>query len=341
METKPEIDNIVLEGNKTQKKNTNTKNPKEIIDFVIEENDIGVEELTIKYNNNTYCIDNPNKDIEVKKDIKNNNVNYLCNSSNKDKDKYKYCVLFTYKNVKITLNIKSSIEILLLYIILQYHYLVTNIQELINIQIWDYYLWNINISHLNDEELPDHLILLNCFLNLKDKYDTPIEITELENSYKLKIKDKRGLGGERPRELNYKYGFPYFTSSSKKYLNNSQRVFICPFPIENINPQRKSIVSSSTRETKCFTCGTKEGEINIFGQICNFEKGHLTPIKCENTTKSYWQCKWCNTFYKDKIIWNEMTNKPEFNYYAIIRDMKKSEIINVIKQLGIQPDDLN
>ena len=36
-----------------------------------------------------------------------------------------------------------------------------------------------------------------------------------------------------------------------------------------------------------------------------------------------------------------MTNKPEFNYYAIIRDMKKSEIINIIKQLGIQPNDLN
>ena len=36
-----------------------------------------------------------------------------------------------------------------------------------------------------------------------------------------------------------------------------------------------------------------------------------------------------------------MTNKIEFNYYAIIRDMKKSEIINILKQLGIQPTDLN
>jgi hypothetical protein len=187
--------------------------------------------------------------------------------------------------------------------------------------------------------MPDHLILLNCFLNLKNKYNTPIEIFELENDYKLKIKDKRGLGGERPRELNYKYGFPYFTSNTKKYLNNSQRIFICPFPIEKINPRRKSIINK-TIEIKCFTCGTKENEINIFGQICNFEKGHLKPIDCENVRETHWQCKWCNTFYKDKLIWNIDTNKPEFNYYAIIRDMKKREIIDIIKKLGIKPNDL-
>jgi len=187
-----------------------SQNLKKNIDFVI-------EEIIIKYNNITYCIDNPNKDIVIKKETKNNNIKYLYYSSNKDK----YCVIFTYKNIEIKLNIKSSIEILLLYIVLQYHYSVINIQELINIQVWDYHLWNVNISPLNNEELSDHLILLNCFLNLKDKYNTPIEIVELENNYKLKIKDKRGLGGERPRELNYKYGFPYFTSSTKKYLNNS------------------------------------------------------------------------------------------------------------------------
>jgi hypothetical protein len=200
-----------------------SQNLKKNIDFVI-------EEIIIKYNNISYCIDNPNKDIVIKKETKNNNIKYLYYSSNKDK----YCVIFTYKNIEIKLNIKSSIEILLLYIVLQYHYSVINIQELINIQVWDYHLWNVNISPLNNEELSDHLILLNCFLNLKDKYNTRIEITELENNYKLKIKDKRGLGGERPRELNYKYGFPYFTSSTKKYLKNSQRLFICPFPIENI-----------------------------------------------------------------------------------------------------------
>jgi len=231
---------------------------------------------------------------------------------------------------------------LLLYVILQYHYSVINIKELFCIQNWDYNLWNVSITCLNGEILSDHLILLNCFLNLKDKYNKQIEITELEINYKLKIKDKRGLGGERPRELNYKFGFPYFTSSTKKYLNNSQRIFICPFPIENINPYRKAILYNNiaTEKIKCFTCGTKQGEMNIFGQICNFEKGHLIPIKLKNNTNSQSQCKWCNTFYKDKIIWNVVTNKPEFNYYAIIRDMKKTEIINIIKELGIKPSDL-
>ena len=304
---------------------------------IIDEEEKEHDEMVIKYNDNNYCIDNPTKEILIIKKYIGSNVRYLCNSSTTNK----YCITFNYMNVEITLNIKSSGELLLLYVILQYHYSVINIQELLNIQNWDYNLWYLNISSLIDKkELPDHLILLSCFLNLKDKYNTPIEISELENDYKLKIKDKRGLGGERPRELNYKYGFPYFTSSTKKYLNNSQRIFICPFPIENINPQRIAILNNKSIETKCFTCGTKEGEINIFGQICNFEKGHLTPIKCENTTNSHWQCKWCNTFYKDKITWNDITNKPEFNCYAIMRDMKKTEIISAMKQLGIQAGDL-
>jgi len=292
------------------------------------------EEIIINYNCNTYCIDKSNTNLIVKKTV-NNNIKYLFGECKKNK----YCVLFSYNNIEIILNIKKSCEILLLYVILQHHYSVSNIQELVNIQFWDYSLWNLKITSMIDQEMPDHLILLNCFLNLKNKYNTPIEIFELENDYKLKIKDKRGLGGERPRELNYKYGFPYFTSNTKKYLNNSQRIFICPFPIEKINPRRKSIINK-TIEIKCFTCGTKENEINIFGQICNFEKGHLKPINCENDRETHWQCKWCNTFYKDKLIWNIDTNKPEFNYYAIIRDMKKREIIDIIKKLGIKPNDL-
>ena len=146
METKLELNNVVIgcnnlpEPQKKIKKST----PKKNIDFVIEEND-ELSDITIKYNNITYCIHNPNKDIVIKKETKNNNIKYLCYSSNKDK----YCVLFTYKNIEIILNIKSSIEILLLYIILQYHYSVINIQELINIQDWDYNLWNVNILPLN------------------------------------------------------------------------------------------------------------------------------------------------------------------------------------------------
>jgi len=336
METNPEISIDEVSYVPKVKKFKKQSKKEDKMEFIIENEEKETDEIAIKYNDNTYCIDNPNKEIIIKKNIT-SNVQYLCNSSNKNK----YCITFRYINIEITLNIKSSGELLLLYVILQHHYSVINIHELVNIWDWDYNLWYLNISSLiEEEELSDHLILLNCFLNLKDKYNTPIEISELENDYKLKIKDKRGLGGERPRELNYKYGFPYFTSSTKKYLNNSQRIFICPFPIENINPQRKAIVNNKSIETKCFTCGNKDGEINIFGQICNFEKGHLTPIKCENTTNSHWQCKWCNTFYKDKIIWNDITNKPEFNYYAIIRDMKKTEIISILKQLGIQSSDL-
>jgi len=84
-----------------------------------------VDRINLSYNNNTYCIDNPNKNIFIQKMINNNYVKYICNISSKDK----YCVLFNYKNIDIRLTIKSSIEILLLYIILQYHYDVINIQR--------------------------------------------------------------------------------------------------------------------------------------------------------------------------------------------------------------------
>ena len=290
-----------------------------------------MENLTLKFNDNTYCILNGNKTINIKKTL--NNYYYSMNNN-------KYYLLFTYKNIKIEIYFKSSIEILLLYVILQLHYNVTTIIELFNIEKWDYNLWSIKIISINNDELPDHLILLNCLLNLNNQFNKPINIEELETKYNLKIKDKRGLGGERPRELNYKFGFPYFTSSTKKFLSNSQRIFICPFPIENINPQRKAIINDNNITIKCFTCGTIEGEINIFGEICKFEKGHLKPIKLENTINSMWQCKWCNSFYKDKLIWNSITNKPEFNYYGIIRDMKKKDIIKIIKELGIKPMDL-
>lgn len=156
----------------------------------------------------------------------------------------------------------------------------------------------------------------------------------MKNEYNLKIKDKRGLGGERPRELYYKYGFPYFTSSTKKYLKNGQRLFKCPFPIENINPNRKAIIENNNLIKKCFSCGIRYNEKNIFGNACKFEKGHLIPILCKKTKKSYWQCKWCNTFYKDKIIWNYETNKIKFNYYAIIRDMNINELKKILYKLG-------
>ena len=108
MEAKPEMNTLIVASSVPKTKKVK-KQEKKKIDLIIEEDD-EMAEITIKYNNITYCIDNPNKDIVVKKETKNNNVKYLCYSSNKDK----YCILFTYKNIEITLNIKSSIEILLL-----------------------------------------------------------------------------------------------------------------------------------------------------------------------------------------------------------------------------------
>ena len=190
METNSEISDAnvscIVPTAKKISKQTKTKlviEEEDKIEFIIENEEKEHDEISIKYNDNTYCIDNPNKEIIIKKNIK-SNVQYLCNSSNKNK----YCISFTYINIEITLNIKSSGELLLLYVILQYHYSVIDIQKLVNIQNWDYNSWELNISSLVDEEeLPDHLILLNCFLNLKDKYNTPIGISELENDYKLKI----------------------------------------------------------------------------------------------------------------------------------------------------------
>jgi len=292
-----------------------------------------ISNIIINYNNDTYNLENPNAQLEVKY-IENL---YTCISSTKSK----YNLIFNYIDLHIDIKFKNSEELLLLYVIMQYVYDVNTIKKLYDKENWDYTKWSIVINSINNNELSDHLILLNTFLNLKEKYNSPLYIKTLENEYNLKIKDKRGLGGERPRELNYKYGFPYFTSSSKKNLNNSQRLFVCPFPIETINPQRKAvIIKSYDNIIKCFTCGCKEGEINIFGNICNFEKGHLTPITIENTKKSLYQCKWCNTFYKDKIIWCEETGKPKFNCYAILRDMKKKEIICSLKKLGITSTDL-
>jgi len=240
------------------------------------------------------------------------------------------------------MKINNSNDILYLYVILQYYYKVDTIIKLYKNNFWDYNLWKIIISTIKENnKLPDHFILLNCFLNLKEDYNKPIEISKLEKEYKLIIKDKRGLGGERPRELNYKYGFPYFTSSTNKILKNSQRIFICPFPIEKINPKRKALVDINTKINKCFTCGCIEGDTDIFGNICNFEKGHLIPININNTSKALMQCKWCNTFYKDKIIWNIEKGKPEFNAYAIIRDLKKTELIKILKQLNIKSTDLD
>ena len=150
----------------------------------------------------------------------------------------------------------------------------------------------------------------------------------------------RGWSGERPREVYYKMGFPLYTSKTKKTLKNGQRLFECPFPICNINPKRKADIQETSTEKKCFTCGCKEGEKNIFGNICNFEKGHFEPHILGGDSTAGYQCKWCNSFYKDKITWNSNTGKPTFNLYAILRDARKKELIQDLKTLGFTSKDL-
>ena len=135
-------------------------------------------------------------------------------------------------------------------------------------------------------------------------------------------------------------GFPLYTPKTKKSLKNSERLFECPFPICRINPERKAIVSDISTEKKCFTCGCKDGEKSFFGNICNFEKGHFDPHILGGDDIAGHQCKWCNSFYKDKITWNSNTGKPIFNPYAILRDVPKSEIIQNLKTLGFTSKDL-
>ena len=284
-----------------------------------------MKKISIKYNNKTYNLENSNDELLVYK----KNKEYKINCENK-----KYNLYFTYEEIEIIIELKNT-NILQLYVILQYIYKVHNLIELSKLE-WNYNNWFIEITPNENKTLPDHLILLNYFLNLQEKFNKPITVDEIMNY--VKLRDRRGIGGERPRELNYKYGFLYYTSSIKKSLKNSERLFICPFPIGTINPERKAITEENN-EVKCFTCGCKKGEKNIFGNVCNFENGHLIPMKVENTTKSYNQCKWCNTFYKDKIIWDINTKKPKFNIYAIMRDTSKNELIKQMKNLGIKSTD--
>ena len=154
------------------------------------------------------------------------------------------------------------------------------------------------------------------------------------------LNDKRGWGGERPREVYYKYGFPLYTSKTKKSLKNGERLFECPFPICRINPKRKAVISDKSKEKKCFTCGIKDGEKNRFGNICRFEKGHFDPHINGGAETAGNQCKWCNSFYKDKVSWSTITGKPYFNSYAILRDAPKNEIIKNLKRLGFTQADL-
>ena len=139
--------------------------------------------------------------------------------------------------------------------------------------------------------------------------------------------------------MNYKLGFPLYTPSTDKTLKNGQRLFKCPFPICRINPQRNAIINNNSIK-KCFTCGIKENEIDKFGKKVNFERGHLKPHILGGKDILKYQCKWCNTFYKDKITWNSKTNKPKFNILQILRDTSKIELRKILKQLNYTSEDL-
>ena len=277
--------------------------------------------INIDYNSTTYNLNQPNSKLEVE----NKNLIYKIKPLS-DKKPIIKCI---YDNINI-----SSNNILHTYIILQHIMKKSTLVELSKCN-WDYSKWNIEIT--SNKKLPDWANILNCLLNLREKFNKPLQIKTLDET--IKLNDKRGWGGERPREVYYKFGFPLYTPATKKTLKNSERLFECPFPICKINPERKATISLST-EVKCFTCGCKEGELNIFGNICNFEKGHFDPHICGGAETAGHQCKWCNSFYKDKITWNNKTGKPTFNIYAILRDAPKKEIIQNLKNLGFTSKDL-
>lgn len=145
---------------------------------------------------------------------------------------------------------------------------------------WDILKWSVGISSIRpDDRLPHHLILLRCFLNLRDRYNTILTLDSLEKDYQVRLSDRRGLGGERPREIYYKFGFPYFTPATRKSLRNGHRLLIHPFPTERINPHRRAQISlGETDKKQCFLCRCQEGDDSPLGTPVSLEKGHLMPI---------------------------------------------------------------
>lgn len=285
-----------------------------------------METLKINYNKESFNLDKPTDTLDILLTSKDNKKDYQIKNK-----KHKFILNFTYENISITIEMLNTSDVLKLYVILQYHFKNLTIKDLYEKNKWNYDNWKVNIMPKKDIILNDHLKLLNFYLNLKDKFNKNLELKYFEEN--VKLKDKRGHGGERPREINYQLGFPLQTHSTNKQIPNGYRLFVCPFPIDNINPLRKAI-NSSNCENKCFTCNRTENDLDIFGKKIIFEKGHLVPIKKENTTKSLPQCKWCNTFFKDKLSFNFESEKVEFNLYAILRDSSEKDIKDVLNKLG-------
>ena len=315
-----EISNISLTSEKV--KEEKVKDDISLTSDMVEKPTEDLDKLEIEYNSETYNLTNSNDTILV--------IKKRCEYQTSSFSEKNPIIKLTYGNICITSN-----NIHHLYVIMQYIYGKKTIIELSKLE-WNYSKWKFEITH--NKKLPDWANILNCLLNLGE-FNKPIDINTLEEI--VKLNDKRGWGGERPREINYKRGFPFYTSSTKKDLKNGQRLLVCPFPICNINPERKALVADSSAEKKCFTCGCKEEEKSIFGNICNFEKGHFDPHILGGADTAAVQCKWCNSFYKDKIKWNPETGKPQFNTYAVMRDAPKNEIIQNVSKLAFPIKELN
>jgi len=274
-------------------------------------------ELTVTYNSRTYNLREPTSEIKVIKTGRTFKFKH-------DKTS-RHVVKFSYKDTIIE---SKSNDILLLYVVMQHVFDVSTLIDLSKKE-WDYSCWNVEIS--SDKHLSDQMRILNYLLNLKDQFNKPIEIKKLEEQ--VKLRDNRGWGGERPREVYYKLGFPLFTPHTLRTLKNSQRLFECPFPIGYINPDRKAIVQNTTEEKKCFTCGIEEGDIDKFGNLVHFQKGHFEPHIRGGSSAAGNQCDWCNTFYGDRITWNVDTGKPTFNLEACMRKASQKDLIRSLKKI--------
>ncbi len=91
-------------------------------------------------------------------------------------------------------------------------------------------------------------------------------------------------------------------------------IYICediniPYPYFNNHRESGNLTEENWEEIKrkykyiCYTCGTKEGEINsrVGGAIVILQKGHMDydkPLTYDNTIA---QCQYCNQRYKNRV----------------------------------------
>ena len=288
----------------------------EILDEIVSDIQDSINDIKIEYNSKTFNLKDPDECITVKR----------CNNAyTLTSQKSKYVVDFRYKDLQI-----KTCNIHILYVILQHVYDVTTIKELSELS-WDYSQWSVKITaSKSTTPLSNCMKILEYILN-RPSYGVPMKVSDLENECPL---NGRGWGGERSREVYYKFGFPLMTSSLRpKQVKPGERVILCPFPTERINPTRKAITRPGD-DLKCYTCGDKEGQIDRFGNPVKFERGHLEPHILGGSNLSRPQYKWCNTFYKDKISWNIDTHKPQFNVKAVMRDAPRQDVMKAIEELG-------